>query len=54
MYLNFNRNFDILNMVLILEKVVQTSLLEGKMSVFNQPGNASSKLGKMRETHGEP
>lgn len=24
------------------------------MNVFNQPGNASSKIGKMGEAHGEP
>lgn len=52
MYLNFNRSFYICNIILIPEKVVQTSLIEGKMNVFNQPCNASSKIGKMGEADG--
>jgi len=37
-----------------LEKVIQTSLVEGKVNVFKQPGNASSKIAKLGEADGDP
>lgn len=49
MLLNHNKNFYRSNAVLVLEKVVQTCFLEGRMNVFNQPGTATSKKGEMGE-----
>lgn len=39
----FESQSFISNTVLLLEKVVQTCFLEGRMNVFNQPGRARSK-----------